>query len=102
MTFVVPSSESDSVVHKARAGLDAVECVAGVVAETHAGIGFIGENHAGCSAEEISLDDHLDRVEFRHSPEESFTGQWWVLEDDGTDRSADDRGECREVRPLRR
>jgi hypothetical protein len=29
----------------------------------------------------------LDRVEIRHSPEESFTGQWWVLEDDGTWRA---------------
>jgi hypothetical protein len=31
-----------------------------------------------------ALEDHLDQVEIRHSPEESFSGQWWVLEDDGT------------------
>jgi hypothetical protein len=38
-----------------------------------------------------ALEDRLDRVEIRHSPEESFTGQWSVLEDDGTWRATTPR-----------
>jgi hypothetical protein len=38
-----------------------------------------------------ALEDHLDRVEIRHSPEETFSGQWWVLEDDGTWRATTPR-----------
>jgi hypothetical protein len=38
-----------------------------------------------------ALEDRLDRVEIRHSPDESFTGQWCVLEEDGTWRATTPR-----------
>jgi hypothetical protein len=38
-----------------------------------------------------ALEDRLDRVEIRHSPDESFTGQWCVLEDDGNWRAVTPR-----------
>jgi hypothetical protein len=38
-----------------------------------------------------ALEDHMDQVEIRHSVEESFTGQWWVLEENGTWRATTPR-----------
>jgi hypothetical protein len=38
-----------------------------------------------------ALEDRLDRVEIRHSPDESFIGQWCVLEEDGTWRATTPR-----------